>query len=158
LTARAFLQTIVVTATLFIVGCSTTSTIGLRSGAPIEATILGGNHDSIVVETRQGPRQIPRTEVTDIDQPGDTAMGIGAVVGAYGISQVRPEITECTNRINLACTRALLPIGVGATLLLWGATVHNQSLRAASEKTTQFVPYVMPTESGSPTAGIQGIF
>jgi hypothetical protein len=66
-------------------GCATTATIRRQRGPTIEATIDRSDATALYATTPQGPRyRIERSDVVDIDHPGNLAMGVGCLFATAG--------------------------------------------------------------------------
>jgi hypothetical protein len=105
-------------------GCSTTATIHRSDGYMLEGRIKGGTRSSIIVDPRIGERQeVPRSQVADIDHPGNVHALIGGIVfGIGGISAGAncgqadgagsDRDADCFYAVSIAIT--------GAAMLGWG--------------------------------------
>jgi hypothetical protein len=83
------MNTLRVAALLVLCGCATTATVTTSRGT-IEATILGGDDDALLVMNEAGSkRRVPREDVREIDHPGNvlaTIFGISSgLFGAYTV-------------------------------------------------------------------------
>src|SRR5688572_24976207 len=104
--------------------CSTTATIHRSNGMMMEGSIEGGSPDYIVVTPRFGPRQeVPRSDIAEIDHPGNVHALLGGIFLGYGIVNIAVGMEECQNNGDGAyCTGVFLPAAVGTGLLVWGLT------------------------------------
>ncbi len=123
--------------TLLVFGCSTTSTI-MRADAPnVEGSIVGGSRDSIFVADDQGgEHEIPRSDVTDVDYPGNVHANVGAVVLGYGLLNIAVGYNDCDKRTDdkaAFCTGVFLPAVIGAGMILWGLAVHQGQTSAFAD-------------------------
>lgn len=133
-------------------GCSTTATIHRRSGPPVEAKILGGTPDAIVIRT-WGNRgdTIPRSEILDIDHPGNVHAVAGGALTGYGAFNIAVGAPTCTNRGEFGsdaeqyafCAGVFAPLTVGSLMLLWGWLTHDASTGAAADRSFR-VPEAAP--------------
>lgn len=120
--------------------CSTTATILTRDKKTTEATIIGGDHDVLLVKNTYGLETIVRrNEVRDIDHPGNviallgglflagTALDLAALgaICATGSSAVR----DCTGIFAVLGTGAAISAG----MLVWGLWTWMTSKNAVTE-------------------------
>jgi hypothetical protein len=125
-------------------GCSTTATIHRSDGYMLEGRIKGGTASSIIVDPRIGKRQeVPRSQVTDIDHPGNVHALIGGIVfGIGGISAGAncgqadgagaDRDADCFYAVSIAIT--------GAAMLGWGLYQWFDSTDAADDVSMSHVP------------------
>jgi hypothetical protein len=131
--------TVLVALALAASGCSTTATIYRRDEPPLEARIVGGSPDSLLVAERPHERTVvPRDRVTTIRHPGVIASTTGMVV--FVGSLVAPLFLwghGCLLDDREPCV-ATSAIGVaGLATLVWGAVMLSRSRRA--ERDTSLV-------------------
>jgi hypothetical protein len=116
-------------------GCSTTATISLVNGGDVEAKIIGGDRDDLIVTTAAGMEvPVARSEISEIDHPGNTAAVFGALLTAYGtVGIVRKGPTCSKHEVAPAayCFATFVPATVGASILAWGVVTWWSSSRAA---------------------------
>ena len=117
---------------LVLLACSTTSTIYRKKGPPIEAEVVGGSKESIFVDDGNQWHEIPRSDIRDIDYPGDVHAGVGAGILAYGALNIAVGFDQCAhaNENQAAfCTGVFLPRGTiarrGAALIDRGAATKR---------------------------------
>jgi hypothetical protein len=115
--------------------CSTTATIHRSNGMMMEGTIEGGSSDSIVVSPRYGPRQeVPRSDIAEIDHPGNVHALIGGILLGYGILNIAVAYEECQDTGDGAyCTGVFAPAAVGTGLLVWGLATWMGSTSSADD-------------------------
>jgi hypothetical protein len=114
-------------------GCSTTATITLSSGDQFEAKILGSEQDKLIVKTAEGAEvPIARSEITDIDHPGNAAAAVGGVLSAYGALNIAAGIPKCSEELGASCPFIFVPAAAGASMLIWGLVTWAESSHAAA--------------------------
>jgi hypothetical protein len=116
-------------------GCSTTATIA-RVGEPeIEGKIVASGDGLLQVETRAGNTPVAMQNVTDIDHPGNVAGTIGALVTAYGVTNIVVGMPQCERQGGAYCVGVFLPAAIGLPLAIWGFATWGKSKYAANEGT-----------------------
>jgi hypothetical protein len=140
-----------------VTACTTTATITQRSGPPIEGSIRYGTTDYVVVEPRDGnPQKIPRSDIDDIDHPGNVHLLVGGIVLGYGTILIGSGLDDCQKDAeNLAsCTMLVIPAIVGAGLTAWGLATWSGSKSAASQRLSvhRRPPEIVPAPERSPNA------
>jgi hypothetical protein len=133
---------------MLLTGCGTTATITRRDGGSIDAKIIGGDRDNIYVDG-QGYSVIPRSEVEDIDHPGNVAATIGGVVTGYGIANIAIGVPNCEKMGPAYCVGVFTPAAVGLPIMLWGIGTYAGSVMAldkAPEGRSALRFYVVPTD------------
>jgi hypothetical protein len=116
-------------------GCSTMAKVSLVDGRRLDARIRQSDRENVVVETKAGWLvPIPRSEISDIDHPGNGAAVAGLLVGAYGVLNVASGLDTCDRAPvpEVSCAAVFLPLTVGVGMLLWGATTWFGSTQAAA--------------------------
>lgn len=117
---------------VLIAGCGTSATLNLRDGRNIEGKIIGSTSSTISVEGQTEPIVVSRSEVADIDHPGNVAATIGGVLTAYGIANIATGYEQCERSGNGAyCTGVFLPALLGLSLTTYGSVVWVESTRNA---------------------------
>jgi hypothetical protein len=133
-------------------GCSTTATISRNSGADIEGSIRGGTPHSVLVDSESsGQYSIPRSDIREIDHPGNVHAVVGGVLLGYGVLNIALGLETCQNEAefssqaqqNAFCVGMVTPAVLGAGMLLWGLIVNGNSKSAAND-TSAAEPYVPP--------------
>lgn len=121
-------------------GCNPNALIVRRNGPPLEARVISSDPDTITVETPDGQtQQLRRSDIEDIDHPGNVAMALGlpnTVVGSLfgvitifmlpaAIEQGWPEDTQ--ERLGAAPVAlgfgliAAANLAIGLPPFLWGS-------------------------------------
>jgi hypothetical protein len=121
-------------------GCSTVAKISLIEGGYVEAKIQRSDQDNLFFETETGAEvPIPRSEVTEIDHPGNVVAVVGGLLSAYGATVIVEKLSTCSDQElpGAACTGALWPATVGASMLVWGLVTWVSSTRAADRSLSQ---------------------
>jgi hypothetical protein len=146
--------------------CGTTATITRTNGPPVEGHITGGDAENLYVEESGARSTIPRSDIKDIDHPGDGATVAGAILMGYGSLNIAVGAPMCKDKGAAFCVGVFTPMAVGIPILLWGAAVHAGSVSAAStppaEKADEaklFVTPLIPMDKGQPAgAAVVGTF
>jgi hypothetical protein len=116
-----------------IYGCSTTATISRTNGTEIEARIEHSTPGAVVVQTEGGSElRIPRSEITDIDHPGNAAAVVGGLLSAYGALNIASGAPKCGDNGGAYCTGVFLPAAIGVPMLIWGLSTWMGSTNAAN--------------------------
>jgi hypothetical protein len=121
-------------------GCSTAAKISLIEGGQVEARIQRSDQDNLVVGTETGAEvPIPRSEISEIDHPGNVVAVIGGVLSAYGVTNIVGGISTCGEKKmpGAACLGVFWPATVGASMLTWGLMTWMRSTRAADRSLSQ---------------------
>ncbi|HVU01674.1 MAG TPA: hypothetical protein VHE30_07980 [Polyangiaceae bacterium] len=129
--------------------CSTTATISRVSGPPVEADIVGGTPSRIIVEDESGTRvAIPRSDIRDIDHPGNVHAVVGSGILAYGLLNIAVGLPECRSRdVEQVpfCTGLFAPAVVGAGMIVWGLLTHSASVDSTMDTS---MPEPFPANGG----------
>ena len=124
---------LIATMLVLLCGCSTTATISRANGAQLEGKIIGSNSSAILVETEgNSSLNIPRSEITDIDHPGNASAVVGGFLGAYGVLNIATGASGCSEYGAAYCTGVFLPATLGVSMLIWGLTTWSNSTGNAS--------------------------
>ena len=118
---------------LLLSGCSTTATISRVDGGTYTAKIVRSDQDSLFVKTSSNGSEIaiPRSNVSDIDHPGNGMAVFGALLTAYGGLNVAAGASTCGEVGGAYCVGTFLPAAVGLSTLIWGLTTWTNSTDAA---------------------------
>jgi hypothetical protein len=139
--------TVLVALALAASGCSSTATIYRRDEPPLEARIVGGSPDSLLVAERPHQRTVvPRDSVTTIRHPGVIASTTGMVlfVGSL-ITPVFLWGTECVLDGQDRCVATSAIGTVGLAMLVWGAIKLSRSRRAERDTSLVLQPQLAPS-------------
>src|SRR5262245_17058192 len=113
---------------LVALGCSTTATVTRRHGAELEGTIWGGTPYDVVVKTEDGRyEEIPRDDISDIDHPGNVHALIGALAVGLGGIMLLEQSERCEVDYQSDCWSFVIPLAVGAPLMVWGISTWKSS-------------------------------
>ena len=110
-------------------GCSTTSTVSRISGPSVEGDIVGGSPDEIFVSNNAGGDfAIPRSDISEIDYPGNVHTLVGGIVAGYGVLNIVAGLDNCQHEHDnqgAVCTGVFLPAAIQGLR-------HVPDLRAAA--------------------------
>jgi len=111
-------------------GCGNTASIQAKFGST-DGKIVGGDAQNIYVETAGGfTKSIPKSDIVDIDHPGNVAATIGGVVTAYGIANIAVGAPECDKGGPAYCVGVFLPATIGVSLVTYGLSTYVGSTSA----------------------------
>ena len=101
----------------------------------MEGSIEGGSPDYIVVAPRHGQRQaVPRSEIAEIDHPGNVHALLGGIFLGAGIVNLAVGYEECRNTQNDEdCVGLFVLPAVGTGLLVWGLATWMGSTSSADD-------------------------
>ncbi|UQA62787.1 hypothetical protein [Polyangium aurulentum] len=117
----------------FLTGCSTSANITRHNAPEISAKIVGGDGENIYVESPTGRQPIRRSDIADVDHPGDAAAVIGGVLTGYGAVNIVMGAPKCESEGAAFCTGVFAPAAIGIPLMLWGTIVKMNSVSAMNE-------------------------
>jgi hypothetical protein len=115
-------------------GCGTTATIHRWGAPPLEAQIVDSDSKNIYVEDDQERRyRVPRSNLTEVDHPGNVALGIG--IGLLAIGSMLYFVDDDSGRESDEARRTMgLGYGIpGAILAAWGGYSWFSSRSASSQ-------------------------
>lgn len=125
--------TVTLLASILICGCSTTAKISRINGGTIEAKIRRSTPGAVVVQTDKGSEaSISRSDISDIDHPGNVAAVIGGLLSTYGAVNIAAGAPRCAEGGGAYCTGVFLPAAVGVPMLIWGLATWIGSTSAAA--------------------------
>ena len=128
----------IATCLMFVTGCSTTATVSRRSGPPIEGHIQGGSKNSIMIEADGHGVVVPRSDIEEIDHPGNVHTLIGGLLLGYGVFNIAVGVPECDNRPRdertAYCIGVFTPAVLGAAIMIWGLVTNGGSKSAADDR------------------------
>jgi hypothetical protein len=146
---------------VLLTGCGTSATITRANAPAIDGKIIGGDSSDVYIETRSGVSDtVPRSEITDIDHPGNVAATIGALVTAYGGANIAVGLPQCDKQGSAYCAGVFMPIGIGLPVMIWGIATYAGSVSAlgnSPSRERQGSLFVLPTHefAGQPkTPGV----
>jgi hypothetical protein len=136
------------------VGCSTTSTIARISGPSVEGDIVGGSPDEIFVSNNAGGDfAIPRSDISEIDYPGNVHTLVGGITLGYGVLNIAAGLDDCQHENDqqaAVCTGVFLPAAIGAALMTWGIIVNQGQHSAAADTSRPSVGEAPPSGGAYP--------
>jgi hypothetical protein len=141
-------------------GCGNSATVARGGARSVDGEIVGGDRDTIYVDGPAGVEAIPRSEVTDVDHPGNVAAILGGVVTAYGIVNIAVGAPQCEQQGAAFCTGVFIPAAIGLPIMSYGIGTYAgsvSSLNDAPEQGRRGRLVVMPTHqfAGQPeTPGV----
>lgn len=145
---------------LFVVtsSCSTTATVLTRDKKSVEAEIIGGDRDVLLLRNQYGLESIvKRAEVRDIDHPGNVVALLGGLLlGGGGLDlAVLGGFCARGSMSSSGCTALFVSMGgtaaLGAGMLIWGLWAWLTSKNAVSNS-LENPPMPIPVEPGLPAA------
>lgn len=132
-------------------GCSSTSTLYRTNAPALEAEVIGGTRDAVLVD--DGTRQffLPRADVVQLDHAGSTHTVAGTGIAVYGGLNVITGLPVCSESSNFSsesarsgfCAGLFIPLAVGAGMIVWGLVTKSRA-QAAWEDQSLTEPSRMP--------------
>jgi hypothetical protein len=112
-------------------GCSTMATINTRDGRVFEGRINSSDGRAVYIGPSNAP--VARSEIVEIDHPGNGVLITGVSLTAYGILNAAYVFgqAEYYEDPDAARVISLTPAVVGLGLAIWGSTVYVRSTNAA---------------------------
>lgn len=116
-------------------GCGTKAIIQRANAPSFEGEIVKSDSEYLYVELDYSatPMTIPRTEVRDIDHPGNVAAIIGGILSAYGVLNIIAGVEQC-DKSAAFCSGVFLPASIGLPTMIYGIAVWHRSVSAAEGK------------------------
>jgi hypothetical protein len=153
--------TVTLLASILISGCSTTASISRADGRELEAKIRRSTPGTVVVETNGGSEiSIPRSDIDDIDHPGNASAVVGLLLGSWGAYNIAKAAPGCSEFGGAYCTGVFLPAAIGVPMLIWGLSTWIGSTNAAgSSSSSNTVPEIQKDSAfnfSPATGGRQG--
>ncbi|HYH96338.1 hypothetical protein [Hyalangium sp.] len=125
--------TVTLLASILISGCSTTASISRTNGRELEAKIQRSTPGAVVVQTNGGSEvSISRSDITDIDHPGNASAVVGLLLSTYGAINIAAGAPKCSEGGGAFCTGVFLPAAIGFPMLIWGLSTWLGSSNAAA--------------------------
>jgi len=132
-------------------GCSTTATISRINGTRLEAEIQHTDGHNLVVQTDAGHKvRIPKSEVANIDHPGNVAAFIGAALSTYGMVNIALGASTCRSVGGAFCAGVFAPAAIGVPILAWGLMTWSRSTKAVNKIMPPFPDSVPSPPPSSP--------
>jgi len=112
--------------------CAHTATVSRVDGTKVEAKILDADAESVTVQTEGGTQTLLRSDITDIDHPGNAAMLTGVALAALGAIQAKEKYGPCKDAASRfgssnKCIGHLWGLGVGIPMTIYGLVVWMKS-------------------------------
>lgn len=142
-------------------GCGTTATVITRDGKRDETRIVGGDRDVLLLQNDYGVEKIVRrTEVKDIDHPGNVIATLGGLIGgSYGLSLIAVGVIcgSSGSSRNSVCPLMYGVLGaataLGAGMFVWGMWTWLTSKNAVSDSLSN-PPVPMPVTPLPPPTNV----
>lgn len=107
-----------------ITGCGSSATVQTRDGRLYDGRITGHDAQAIYINGAT----VQRSEITDIDHPGDVAAVLGTLVASIGALSAVGNCRQDTRELEPArCTASGIWIATGVPIALYGLIVHSES-------------------------------
>lgn len=133
-------------ACLFALNCGTTAVISKKGGEKIEGVILGNDKENVYVQTYGQPSPIKKSEITDIDHPGNGVLVTGIILTAYGILNIAVGAPKCSAEGASFCTGVFTPAAVGVGMSIWGYVVWSGSVNSATDPSKTITATIQPMQ------------
>jgi hypothetical protein len=121
-----------------VMGCGNVATITRKSQTvPSEGKITRSDAVMVYVQKRPDSDEygIDRSDIVDIDHPGNVAAVIGGVVAAYGVANIQVGVPEYCHGYQeddgAACVGVFLPAVIGGSVMVYGLAVWARSVISA---------------------------
>lgn len=134
--------------------------IARSTGPEVEGRIKGGSSGSLMIQDSNTGAMyaIPRSEIREIDHPGNVAATLGGVATGYGLLNVMVGLEDCRNEErfssnteqNAFCAGLFTPLAVGVGLLIYGISVYSGSKSRAADTSLEVYAPDMPTPDYGP--------
>jgi hypothetical protein len=124
---------------VLLANCGSTASIQLNDGTGVEGRIVGGDggeRGNVYLADGDRTYAIRRTEIADIDHPGNVAATLGSLLTVYGILNIMVASSQCSEKGAAFCTGVFTPLVLGASLLIYGASVYSRSVSALHKRPT----------------------
>lgn len=144
--------------------CSTTATVLTRDGRKVESRIVGGDREHLLLQSEYGVEQVVRrTEVRDIDHPGNVVALLGGLLMGGGALDLAVLGGFCAARGASAGSSCPMIFGVlggvtaaGAGMLIWGLWTWLGSKNAVTDSLAT-APSAEPVPPGDTPAPPQPV-
>lgn len=145
--------------------CSTTATVLVRDGTRYEVQILGGDKDTLLLQSEYGVEKVVRrSEVGDIDHPGNVMALVGGLIGGSGALNLVSVGLMCSTSGASSGSQCPLLFGMmggtaalGVGMFVWGLWTWLGSKNAVSDSLLNpavpmpVTPLPPPTNVAPPT-------
>jgi hypothetical protein len=155
---RCFVRGLLALVTGSALGCTSTATFLTRTRGNLEARIVGGDRQSLLVQSESGAETVlDRADVVDIDHPGNVVALVGGLVAGSGLLNLTVLGLSCSSGFSgggssscgfiYAYTGSIAAVGLG--MLTWGLWTWLTS-RSLVVSTLQGPPPEAPVPSAAP--------
>jgi hypothetical protein len=110
-------------------GCGSNATIIRPDYSGVEGTIVGSSQDAIYLESHGEEVRVDRSEIRDVDLPGNVALTTGILLAAYGVANIVVAAPKCDKEGAGYCTGVFTPAALGFGLIVYGGKVYGSALR-----------------------------
>jgi len=134
--------------------------VARSTGPEVEGRIKGGSSGSLMIQDSNTGAMyaIPRSEIREIDHPGNVAATLGGVATGYGLLNVMVGLEDCRNEErfssnteqNAFCAGLFAPLAIGAGLLIYGISVYSGSKSRAADTSLEMYAPDAPTPNYDP--------
>lgn len=117
-------------AALCLFGCGTSAIVRTNQGAVYEGHIAGHDESSLTV----GGQKVARSDVADVDHPGNVAGILGTIVASVGVLSAFGNCSEERRAEDeTPCASSGVWILTGLPIALYGWMTHSGSVDRAGE-------------------------
>jgi hypothetical protein len=99
-------------------------------GGPVKGKILSGDRRNVYVQSDPGRILVRRTDIQDIDHPGNGMAVFGGILSAYGVFNIAVSAPQCQDHGEAFCVGVFTPLAVGLPVLIWGIATYARSVSA----------------------------
>lgn len=107
--------------------CGSTASIKKTDGTEISGRIIAGDDENIYIKTLAGQVPIKKSEISDIDHPGNGLAVTGGIITAYGILNIAVGVPQCEEEGGAFCLGVFTPAGIGIPMFANGFSIWNRS-------------------------------
>ncbi|MDH5718906.1 MAG: hypothetical protein OEZ22_14865 [Spirochaetia bacterium] len=138
---------------IFLLNCGTGAIISKNDGQKIEGKILRNDKENMYIKTYSGEEPIKKSDITDIDHPGNGVLIGGSILSLYGILNISVGLPQCQEQGAAFCTGVFLPASIGIPMAIWGYFVWTDSVYAAESSSFDtsylFIPNIKLANNNS---------
>lgn len=117
---------------ILVAGCGSTADVFMKDGTLVQGEITSGNRNTIYVNADGEEVTVPRSQIKDIDHPGNGVATVGLILGAYGALNIAVGASKCHEEGKAFCTAVFVPAAVGVALATYGLAVWGSSRKAVN--------------------------
>lgn len=139
----------------FLINCGSTASIYKADGTMTEGEIIGGDNENLYVKIWGKDSSIPKSDIFNIDHPGNGLAVGGGILAAYGALNIAVGLPRCKDKGTGFCVGVFTPAVVGIPmlingLLIWGKSTGNiNKEKVAYFNDFQLNPYYSYREENS---------